>query len=123
MGEAVRLPWYQIEEVAIERALMLGRLLGVPEEQGIGIAVRLWQWALRESPDGDFSGCVPDAESIAAAVNWPSIDAARLVTQLQRVGLIATTPGLRVLGLDRYRAAWLRNRRKNAVSRPREANH
>lgn len=111
----MRLPWYQIDEDAITKGRMLGRLLKVPEAQGIGICVELWRWALEISKEGDFLGLVPDAESIAAAVGWAvngESDVRRLTTELQRIGLIATAPDLRVRGLERYRAAWEKNRRK-----------
>jgi hypothetical protein len=111
----VRLPWLQIDADGQTRARLLGRLLGVPEPQGIGIAMALWTWALEMSPEGDFSGTVNgDAVLLAAAVSWPTDRAAELVEQLQRVGFVATTPTLRVRGLDRYRRTWEKNRRKKS---------
>lgn len=112
----MRLPWYQIDEDGITRGSMLGNLLGVGADAGIGLAVRLWRWALELSPDGDFTGAVPDTESLAAAVGWPIDKAPRLVTELQRVGFVATTPTLRVRGLERYRRTWEKNTRKKANS-------
>jgi hypothetical protein len=109
----VRLPWLQIDADGQTRARMLARLLGVPEPQGLGIALALWTWALEMAGDGDFSGTVAgDAELVAAAVSWPADDAKRLLEQLQRVGFVATSPDLRVRGLDRYRPTWEKNRRK-----------
>lgn len=93
---------------------MLARLLGVPETQGIGIGLALWQWALEVANDGDFGGHVPDPALVSAACGWPLEDGQRLITELQRVGLVATAPVLRVRGLDRYRRAWEKNRRKNS---------
>jgi len=107
----VRLPWLQADQEGLARCRLLARLLGVPETQGIGIGMALWQWALECAPDGDFSGNVPDSALMSAAVGWAVDDAARLVTELQRVGLVATTPQLRVRGLERYRRAWEKNRR------------
>jgi len=108
----VRLPWLQIDADGQTRARLLGRLLGIPEPQGLGIALSLWTWALEMSPDGDFTGEVHgDAELVAAAVSWPIEDSGRLLTELCRVGFIARQP-LRVRGLDRYRSTWEKNRRK-----------
>jgi hypothetical protein len=109
----MRLPWLQIDADGQTRARMLARLLGVPEPQGLGIALALWTWALEMAPDGDFSGAVEgDAELVAAAVSWPIERAAELIAQLQRVGFMATAPALRVRGLERYRRTWEKNRRK-----------
>ncbi len=110
--EEVRLPWYQIDEEAILRGEMLGQMLGISPERGVGMTVKLWRWALVRSEPGDFQGDVPDGESVAAALGWPPADAARLIQELVRVGLLAVQPSLRVRGLDRYRACWLKNRRK-----------
>jgi len=97
----------------------LARLLSIPEPHALGIAMLLWQWALEIAPDGDFAGFVPetgnnaaDTGILAAAVCWPVDDSARLVSELQRVGFLETAPRLRVRGLDRYRRAWEKNRRK-----------
>lgn len=108
----MRLPWLQVNADGMTRARLLGRLLGVHEHHGVGLAMTLWAWALEMSPEGDFAGNVPgDAELIAAALSWPIGDAARLITQLQKVGLITTAPTLRVRGLSRYRRTWEKNRR------------
>ena len=109
----MRLPWIQVDKEGIARCHRLARLLGVPESQGIGIGIMLWEYALEIAPDGDFSGAIPDAESLASAVMWPIHDAPRLIAQLQRQGMIATDPGLRCRGLDRYRASWDKNQRRN----------
>jgi hypothetical protein len=109
----MRLPWLQIDADGQTRARLLGRLLRIPETQGMGIALALWTWALERSPDGDFSGKVnADEVLLAAAVSWPANDAERLITELDRVGFIALEPDFRVRGLDRYRPAWEKNRRK-----------
>ncbi len=108
----MRLPWIQVDKEGIARCRRLARHLKVPEAQGIGIGMMLWEYALEISPDGDFTGNVPDTDSLAVAVMWPVEDAARLVTEMQRVGMLATHPRLRVRGLDRYRSAWEKNRRK-----------
>lgn len=108
----MRLPWLQINADGQTRARLLGRLLGVHELQGVGMALALWTWALEMAPDGDFSGAVSgDAELIAAAMGWPSADAPRLLVELVRVGLLESTPALRVRGLDRYKQAWAKNKR------------
>lgn len=108
----MRLPWYQIDADAITKGRMLGRLLRVPESQGIGLAVEFWRYALEIAPEGDFTGRLPDAESIAAAIGWDPADTARLTTELQRVGFLEVLDGHRARGLDRYRRAWEKNRRK-----------
>lgn len=108
----MRLPWIQVDADGQTRARLLGRLLGVPEPQGIGMAIALWTWALEMSAEGDFAGEVHgDAELVAAAVSWPVAETARLMTELQRVGFVATAPKLRVRGLDRYRRTWEKNHR------------
>lgn len=107
----MRLPWLQIDQDGLNRCRLLARLLAIPEAQGIGIGVSLWQWALEMAPDGDFAGLVPDSGVLAAAVGWSVPDSGRLITELQRVGLVATTPTLRVRGLERYRRAWEKNTR------------
>lgn len=112
----MRLPWLQVDQDGLTRCKLLARLLGVPETQGIGIGMAAWQWALEIAPDDDFRGLVPDSGILAAAVGWPPSDAGRLITEMQRVGLVATAPTLRVRGLDRYRRAWEKNRRKPAKS-------
>lgn len=115
----MRLPWLSIDADGQTRARLLGRLLGVHELHGVGLAITLWTWALEMSPEGDFTGNVPgDPELIAAALSWPIGDAPRLIAQLQRVGLIATAPELRVRGLDRYRRAWEKNQRRNLGNKP-----
>ena len=110
----MRLPWIQVDKEGIARCRRLARHLKVPEAQGIGIGIMLWEYALEIAPDGDFTGAIPDTESLAAAVMWPTEDAPRLVTEMQRVGLIATTPTLRCCGLDRYKAAWEKNQRRSS---------
>lgn len=114
----MRLPWLQIDADGQTRARMLARLLGIPEPQGLGIALALWTWALEMAEDGDFSGRVKgDEVLLAAAVSWPIERAKELLEQLQRVGFVATAPVLRVRGLDRYRRTWEKNQRRR-VKRP-----
>lgn len=108
----MRLPWLQVDQDGLTRCRLLARLLGVPETQGIGIGMALWQWALEIAPEGDFRGLMPDSALVPAAVGWDVTDGQRLLTELQRVGMLATSPELRVRGLDRYRRAWEKNRRK-----------
>lgn len=109
----MRLPWLQIDADGMTRGRLLGRLLGMNEHHGVGLALALWQWALEMSPEGDFSGDVPgDPEMLAAALSWPIGDATRLIACLQRVGLITVIPMLRVRGLNRYRRAWEKNQRR-----------
>lgn len=112
-GLLMRLPWLQVNADGLTRSRLLARLLGVHEMQGAGMALALWAWALEMSPEGDFSGVVVgDKELLAAACDWPSDDAPRLITALQRVGFIATAPALRVRGLDRYRRTWEKNQKR-----------
>jgi hypothetical protein len=113
----MRLPWLQVDQDGLTRCRLLARLLGVPETQGIGIGMALWQWSLEIAPDGDFRGFVPDSALLAAAVGWPVADVDRLVSELQRVGMVATSPQLRVRGLDRYIRAWEKNSGKKAKYR------
>lgn len=110
----MRLPWIQVDQDGLTRCRLLARLLGIPETQGIGLGVALWQYALESAADGDFAGLVPDSGILAAVVGWDIADGARLIESFQRVGLVATEPRLRVRGLDRYRRAWEKNTRKKA---------
>lgn len=105
----MRLPWISIDADGQTRGRLLGRLLGVNEHQGVGMAIGLWQAAVEFSRDGDFRGEVPSVEFLAAACGWPIGDAGRLAGALQQVGLVATHPQLRVRGLDRYRRTWEKN--------------
>lgn len=107
------MPWLKVDKEGTRKGRLLGSLLKVPGTQGIGIVTSLWEWALEIAPEGDFSGSIPDLVLMAAACEWATDDAPRLAVELQRLGLIATTPGLRVRGLDRYRSAWEKNRRRN----------
>lgn len=113
----MRLPWLQVEQDGIAQCRRLARLLGVPDAQGIGIGVCVWQYALEIAPDGDFRGFVPDPGILAVEVGWPADDAPNLITQLQRVGIVAFTPKLRVCGLDRYIRGWEKNSGKKAIYR------
>jgi hypothetical protein len=107
----VHLPWYQIDKDAIAKCHMLARFLGVRETEGVGIGIAVWSYAFELAADGDFAGRVPDIESVAAAAHWPITDAPRLARELQRSGFLATSPDLRIRGLDRYRSAWERGKR------------
>jgi hypothetical protein len=113
----MRLPWLQVEQDGIAQCKRLAGLLGVPAAQGIGIGVLVWQYALEVAPEGDFRGFVPDPGILAVEVGWPEKDAANLITQLQRVGMVATTPSIRVRGLNRYVRAWEKNSGKKAIHR------
>ena len=101
---------------------MLGRLLGVGPDAGIGLVLRLWRWALELSPDGDFSGGQHDPRSLAAAIGWAPEEAPKLVRELVLVGLVEMPVGAgfaRIRGLGRYTRAWEKNnRRKPALSPP-----
>jgi hypothetical protein len=94
---------------------MAGVLMGVGEHAGVGFVSAIWATALELAPDGDFSGAVGDAGVlVSGAGGIPpgcSADAGGVVLILQRVGLVATVPTLRVRGLDRYAAAWRKNRK------------
>lgn len=118
----MRLPWLQVNGDGIRRAKMVGVMLGIGERAGVGFVLDLWAAALELAPDGDFSGRVPDAETLVAAAGGdprtPGADpsgsgagAGGVVSILQRVGLVATVPELRVRGLDRYTATWRKNRK------------
>lgn len=94
---------------------MLGRLLGVGPDGGIGLALRLWRWALEMAPEGDFSGGIYDARALAAGVGWDPADAEELVAELVTVGLAkAIGTKVRVKGLDRYRKSFEENEVKRA---------
>lgn len=118
----MRLPWLQVEQDGIAQCKRLARLLTAPERrvsdaEGIGIGVCVWQYALEIAPEGDFRGFVPDPGILAAEVGWPIEDAPRLISCLQRVGIVATEPTLRVRGLDRYIRAWEKNTGRKAIYR------
>lgn len=118
----MRLPWLQVNADGITRARAFGRLYGIGEDAGVGVVMRLWAWALELSPDGDFSGTVTDARGLAAGCGLDPSDSARVVSELQRVGLVATAPTLRVRGLDRYAPAWRKNRKPHGTSAGSDAN-
>lgn len=118
----MRLPWIQVDADGFTRGEMLGRLLGVGELTGIALAMRMWRWALEVAEDGDFSGNVADAKTLAAGIGWAPEDAERLVTEAQRAGLVempVTGTFVRIRGLERYRRAFEKNsRRKPAPKAP-----
>lgn len=118
----MRLPWLQIDADGMTRGEMLGRLLGVGPDAGIGLVLRLWRWALELSPDGDFSGGQHDPRALAAAIGWAPEQAEKLVGELVLVGLVEMPVGAgftRIKGLGRYTRAWEKNnRRKPALSPP-----
>ena len=113
----MRLPWLQVEQDGIAQCKRLAGLLGIPASQGIGIGVCVWQYALEVAPEGDFRGFVPDPGILAVEVGWPEEDAQGLISKLQRVGIVATSPSLRVRGLARYIRAWEKNTGKKAIYR------
>ena len=104
------MPWLQVNADGLTRARSFGRLFGIGEDAGVGVVLKLWAWALEMAPDGDFRGLVPDARAIAAGCGLDPDASARVVSELQMVGLVATAPELRVRGLDRYAPAWRKNR-------------
>ena len=110
----MRLPWLQIDADGATRAETLGRLLGVGDMAGLGLAIRLWRWSLELAPDGDFSGGPHDSRLVAAAIGWAPDDSERLENELIRSGLVAgIRAGLvRIRGLDRYKRAWEKNKRR-----------
>jgi hypothetical protein len=109
----MRLPWIQLTEDGDRRARSFGQLVGIGADAGVGFVGRLWRAALDLAPPGDFSGRFEDpAVLVAHAGGFPPgfpAEPARVVTELQRVGLVATTPFLRVRGLDRYEPTWRKN--------------
>lgn len=109
----MRLPWIQLSSDGVRRAKMAGVLMGIGEHAGVGFVADLWLTALELAPDGDFTGTVADPSVLVSGAGGippgcPA-DAGGVVSILQRVGLVATVPNLRVRGLDRYRSAWLKN--------------
>ena len=62
----MRLSWISVDSDGQMCGRLLGRLLGIPELQGVGMAISLWQNAVEMCRDGDFSGEVPSVEFIAA---------------------------------------------------------
>lgn len=109
----MRLPWIQLTEDGERRARSFGQLVGVGADAGVGFVSRLWRAALDLAPPGDFSGRFEDAALLVAHAGGSPpgcrTDAAGVVMELQRVGLVATTPSLRVRGLDRYASTWKKN--------------
>jgi len=115
----MRLPWLQIDADGMTRGEMLGRLLGIGPHAGVGVALSVWRWALEMAPEGDFSGGPHDAVALAAGVGC---DNPRLVDELPRCGLVVVVADaglmpvsfktVRVRGLDRYRRAWEKNKRR-----------
>lgn len=109
----MRLPWTQLTEDGDRRARSFGHLIGVGPDAGVGFVTRLWRAALDLAPAGDFSGRFEDpAVLVAHAGGNPhgcTAEPPRVVIELQRVGLVATHPFLRVRGLDRYEATWRKN--------------
>lgn len=118
----MRLPWLQIDADGMTRGEMLGRLLGIGPDAGIGFALRLWRWALEMSPEGDFSGGQHEPRNVAAAVGWDPDQAEKLLAELEMTGLVEMPVGAglaRIRGLERYRRAWEKNqRRKPALKVP-----
>lgn len=117
----MRFPWLQVDSDFISsRASELGALLGISRREALGLALDLWAWVLSRSPadrppDGILSGSAP-VPVLASAVSWP--DPERLVSALVEVGLVERIPeGLRIKGLDRYRATWEKNRRRPGRNR------
>lgn len=111
----MRLPWLQIDADGMTRGEMLGRLLGIGPDAGIGLALRLWRWALEMSPEGDFSGGAHDPRNVAAGVGWSPDEAEKLCGELVLTGLAEMPVGAgfaRIRGLERYRRAWEKNKRR-----------
>lgn len=118
----MRFPWLQVDSDFISsRASELGALLGISRREALGLALDLWAWVLSRSPadrppDGILSGSDPVAV-LASAVSWPVPE--RLASALVEVGLVEVLPkGLRIKGLDRYKATWEKNRRRPNRNRP-----
>lgn len=109
----MRLPWIQLTEDGDRRARSFGQLIGIGPDAGVGFVSRLWRAALDLAPPGDFSGRFKDpAVLVAHAGGFPPgcpAEPPRVVKELQRVGLVATHPSLRVRGLDRYEPTWRKN--------------
>lgn len=116
------MPWMQIDRTGETRARMLGVLLGIGEDAGVGLALRLWRGALEISPDGDFRGLVADPETLGALIGAHGAGLVPGITALQRVGFVETEPRLRVRGLDRYERTWRKNSKPHSARRKPGAN-
>lgn len=111
----MRLPWIQLTEDGERRARSFGQLIGIGPDAGVGFVARLWRAALDLAPPGDFSGAFEDSALLVAHAGGPphgcTAESGRVVELLQKVGLTASIPTLRVRGLDRYEATWRKNQK------------
>ncbi len=105
----MRLPWLQVNADGVSRARMLGRLLEIGDNAGIGVALQMWAQALEFAPPGDFRGLIPDPRAFVAGCGLNPADTRRVITEMQAVGFVELEPQLRVRGLDRYLTAWRKN--------------
>lgn len=115
----MRFPWLQVDSDFIAaHAADLAAHLDITRREAIGLAVDLWTWALARSsddapPDGVVTGTgpVPD-RLLAGSVGWTG-PVSQLVDGLVAVGLmVKIAAGYRVVGIDRYKATWEKNRRR-----------
>lgn len=113
----MRLPFIQVDADAMIRARVLARLLGVDRHRAISIMLDLWTWALEvdgdERPSGRIQG--PDAAlQISGAVEWSGDHDAMAAALVSAKLVERTEDGLRIRGMDRYHAAWDRQKADKA---------
>ena len=118
----MRLPWIQLSADGKRRAKSFGIMVGIGPLAGVGFVSDLWEAALDLAPDGDFSGRFEDPEVLVSHAGGvppgTRADPGGVVLYLQRVGLVSTTPFLRVRGLDRYRSTWKKNTKPSGNTDP-----
>lgn len=106
----MRLPFIQVAQEALTDSKALARLLKIDQAAALGTLNLLWAWALSQGdedkpPDGVVMTPYA-AEMMAGAVCWTG-DAEVLLQALIALGAVEKLEiGLRVRGMDRYRAAW-----------------
>lgn len=114
----MKLPYIQVAAETWELADQLGALLGVHEGIAFKMLCDLYRWGLSLGPaDSPPEGICESARAcqlLSAAVKWPVPKAEELVGLLEDLGLVEVLSGgaLRVRGMDRYHAAWKKNRRR-----------
>lgn len=119
----MRPPWMQVDMGFVEaKAGDLGALLGISRREAVGLAVDLWSWVLKRSPDdAPPDGIVRDSRTgtgavplLESAAGWTGPEG-RLADALVETGLLERLPdGVRFRGTERYLSMWRKNRRKPA---------
>jgi hypothetical protein len=115
----MRPPWLQVDMEFVEaKAGDLGALLGISRREAVGLAVDLWSWVLKRSPDdAPPDGIVRDSRTGTGAVpmleragEWTGPEG-KLAAALEEVGLLERLPdGIRLRGIERYATTWKKNR-------------